>query len=178
MVRSHPFDLFGLLCGIALAFMPSITGAQGEPRPFAWDLARGVLIDPTTYVPAVLSYESQRMDWKTSQVLFERGWMEANPGLTVSGRPNDVPLSNQAGGRLMRKETLSWFGQSLINNTAVGIFERVLVARNPKHRKLIHALSWAERISFASYTAYLASVEHFRQAGKNRQLARAYGYSQ
>ena len=44
---------------LAVMLVPAHTAGQTtEPaRPFAWDVARAVLIDPTTYVPAIVSYE-------------------------------------------------------------------------------------------------------------------------
>jgi hypothetical protein len=51
--------------------------AQGdEARPLVWDVARAVLVDPSTYAPALISYEAIRQDWKTSQILFANGWLE------------------------------------------------------------------------------------------------------
>lgn len=178
MAPFRRFELLGLVCGIVIAFVPSLARAQDKPRPFVWDIARSVLIDPTTYAPAVLSYEAQRLDWKTSQVFLDRGWVEQNPRFTVSGRPNDVAVSYEAGNQKIRREALVRLQQSITNNLAIGIGERVLIARYPEHRKLFRVLSWVERISVASYMSYLASAEHFRQASKNRQLARANGYAQ
>jgi hypothetical protein len=169
--------LIVLACGIALLFVPLSVTAQEEPRPLVWDIVRGVLIDPTTYAPAVLSYEAQRWDWKTSQVLLERGWLEQNPRFTISGRPNDVPMTYEAGTRQIRKEALARLQWSVTNNLATGICERVLIARYPNHGKLVRTISWIERISVSSYMSYLASIEHFRQVSKNRRLAREYGYA-
>jgi hypothetical protein len=45
-------------------------------------LAKSVALDPTTYAPAGLSYESSRMDWTTSYVFFQHGWLERNPRYT------------------------------------------------------------------------------------------------
>ena len=66
--------------------------------------------------------------------------------------------------------------ESLINNAAANIFERVLANKYPQHRKLFKVLSWAERIAFASYVSYMASANHFTQNGRNRQLAIQFGY--
>jgi len=142
-----------------------------------WDLARSVLIDPTTYAPAALSYGAQRLDWKTSRVLLDHGWLEQNPRFTVSGRPNDVAISYAAGNRKIRQEALVQLQQSVTANLVIGIGERVLVARYPQHRKLFWALSWGGRITAASWMAYLASAEHIRQIRTNGRLAAAYGYS-
>ena len=59
--------LMSLVPVAALAHAPA-----EEPRPFAWDVARAVLIDPTTYAPALISHEAIRQDWKTSRQQRER----------------------------------------------------------------------------------------------------------
>lgn len=171
-------SLIGGVLLAALALAPLAARAQETPRPFVWDLARGVLIDPTTYAPAALSYTAQHLDWKTSRVLLDRGWLEQNPRFTVTGRPNDVAISHAAGNRKIRQETLARLGQSVTVNLGIGIGERILVARYPTHRKLFKALSWGGRISAASWMAYLGSAEHIRQIRTNRRLAAANGYSQ
>jgi hypothetical protein len=62
-----------MLVGLA----PASVLAQGdEARPLVWDVARAVLVDPSTYAPALISYEAIRQDWKTSQILFANGWLE------------------------------------------------------------------------------------------------------
>jgi hypothetical protein len=165
-----------MLLGLVPA--PALAQAQAEaPRPFAWDVARAVLIDPTTYAPALISYEAIRQDWKTSQVLFANGWLEANPRFTVSGRPNDVPVSYAEGTRRIRGAALRMFQYSAVNNTSARVVERLLVARYPHRKRLIRALSWAERIAFASLLTYTNSADHLRQASTNRRLARGYSYT-
>ena len=177
MARVHS-PLIGAVLAAMLAFaVPLTVRAQDVPRPFVWDLARGVLIDPTTYAPAALSYGSQRLDWKTSRVLIDHGWLEQNPRFTVSGQPNDVAISYAAGNRKIRREALAQLQQSVTVNLVIGIGERILVARHPEHRKLFRALSWGGRITAASWMAYLVSAEHFRQIGTNHRLAAEYGYS-
>ena len=161
---------------LALA-VPLTALAQDVPRPLVWDLARSVLIDPTTYAPAALSYGAQRLDWKTSRVLIDHGWLEQNPRFTVSGRPNDVAISYAAGNKKIRREALAQLQQSVTANLLIGIGERILVAKYPEHGKLFRALSWGGRITAASWMAYLASAEHFRQIGTNRRLTHEYGYS-
>jgi hypothetical protein len=178
MARFRHVQLAAVVCGVVIAFVPSLAEAQDVARPLVWDIARSVLIDPTTYAPAALSYEAQRLDWKTSQVFLDRGWLEQNPRFTISGRPNDVAMSYKAGNQEIRSEALARLQWSVSNNVATGICERILIARYPEHRKLFHVLSWVERISVASYVSYLASIDHFRQASRNRQRAREYGYSE
>lgn len=168
-------------CGaLLLSFLlvtPSIALAQSDAESsLAWDVAKSVLMDPTTYAPATLSYTAQRMDWKSSQPLFRNGWNERNELFTMSGRPNDRPISYEDGNRKIRRMALLHLQESVVNNVAANLFERVLAEKYPQHRKLFKTLSWVERIAFSSYVSYLASVNHFKQAQRNQEMARQYGY--
>jgi hypothetical protein len=117
-----------------------------------------------------------KMDWQSSQPLFRNGWVEQNRLFTVSGRPNDVPISFAAGNKKIRNMALLHLQESIVNNAAANIFERVLAEKYPQHRTLFKVLSWVERIAFASYVSYAASASHFKQTGRNRQLALQYGF--
>ena len=170
------FFLWIFLFVLAVMCTPCAVLAQTEGRSNAVvDLTKAVLLDPTTYAPAALSYTSQRMDWKSSQVLFSAGWLEHNSHYTVSGRADDTPISFEAGNRQIRQAAIAHLQESLVNNLATQIFERSLTQKYPEHRKLLKTLGWVERISFSSYVGYLASVEHFHQSQKNLAMARQYG---
>ena len=161
----------------ALVLTPAIASAQGETDSNVfWDVTKAVVFDPTTYAPATLSYTSMKMDWDSSQALFRNGWMEQNRLFTVSGRPNDLPLSFADGNKKIRNMALLHLQESVVNNVAANIFERVLAEKYPDHRKLFKVLSWVERIGFASYMSYAASANHFRQTERNRQLVVQFGY--
>jgi hypothetical protein len=165
-----------LLLSIIL-LTPGVASAQGEnDTNLFWDVTKAVVFDPTTYAPATLAYTSMKMDWDSSQTLFRNGWVEQNHRFTVSGRPNDKPLSFADGNSKIRNMALLHLQESIINNAATNVFERVLAAKYPQHRKLFKVLSWAERIAFASYVSYAASANHFKQVERNRQLAIQYGY--
>lgn len=156
---------------------PAIASAQAETDSnFFWDVTKAVVFDPTTYAPATLSYTSMKMDWESSQTLFRHGWVEQNHRFTISGRPNDVPVSFGEGNKRIRQMALLHLQESLVNNVAANVFERVLAEKYPQHRKLFKVLSWVERIAFASYVSYVASASHFKQTERNRQLAIQYGY--
>jgi hypothetical protein len=156
---------------------PTIASAQSDTESnIVWDVTKAVLFDPTTYAPATLSYASMKMDWDSSQTLFRNGWVEQNRLFTISGRPNDLPVSYAEGNKRIRRMALMHLQESLINNVAANVFERVLADKYPQHRKLFTVLSWVERIAFASYVSYAASASHFKQVGRNRQLAIQYGY--
>jgi len=140
-------------------------------------VARAALIDPTTYAPALISHEAIRQDWKTSQVLFANGWLEENPRFTASARPSDVPIGYDEGMSRIRRSALTILQYSAVNNVSANVVERLLVARYPQRKRLIRALSWAERIAFASLLTYNNSADHIRQASTTRRLAREYGYT-
>ena len=161
----------------ALVLTPITASAQSETdSSLFWDLTKSVVFDPTTYAPAAISYTSMKMDWKSSQPLFRNGWVEQNHRFTVSGRPNDVPVSFADGNKKIRHMALMHLQESVINNVATNLFERVLVQKYPQHRKLFKTLSWIERIAFSSYMSYVASANHFKQAQRNNELALQYGY--
>ena len=121
------------LTALVLGLSPTVVSAQFDDRPpFAWDVARAVLIDPTTYAPALISYEAGRSDWKTSQVLFAHGWLEKNPRYTVSGRANDMPVSYDEGTRRIRTTALVVLQYSVLNNVGVNVAERLLIRRYPE----------------------------------------------
>jgi hypothetical protein len=156
---------------------PALASAQNESdSSLFWDVTKSVVLDPTTYAPATLVYTSMKLDWQSSQLLFQNGWVEQNRRFTLSGRPNDTPISFADGNRKIRQMALLHLQESIVNNAAANLFERVLSQKYPQHRKLFKILSWAERIAFASYVSYVASAEHFRQTERNQQLARQYGY--
>jgi len=171
------------ICGLWVLSLfliaPSVALAQSEDTqqtPVVWSVAKSVLIDPTTYAPAALAYTSLRMDWTSSQPLFRAGWLEHNQLFTVSGRPNDKPISYDAGNRKIQRMALLTLQESIVNNISANVFERLLSEKYPQHRKLFKALSWVERIAFSSYVSYLASSNHFKQTQLNQEIARQNGY--
>ena len=168
-----------LVAALTALLLSSATGAiaqdRGE-RSFTADVIARVVLDPTTYAPAALAYDANMRDWRTSQPFFQHGFYESNARFTVSGLPNDVAVSYGAGQRIIRADTLESLKRSAINNFAEGIIERMLVNKYPNHRKLLRAVGWAQRISFASFKAYRLSAPHYRQAAQNEQLAVQLGF--
>ena len=151
--------------------------AQDRERPsFIADVFTRVVADPTTYTPALLGYDATMRDWNSSQPFFRYGFHERNGRFTISGMPNDVPVSYGAGRRIILADAFVTLERSVVNNLADQIIERILVERYPNHRKLVRALGWAQRISFASFKSYRLSAEHYRQARENEQLARQFGF--
>jgi hypothetical protein len=159
---------------LATLGVPSIVVAQDQSS--SWVITKSVFLDPATYTPSVLSYVSQRLDWDSSQPFFRHGDTEHNPGDTVSGRPDDVAISYDAGNTRILQRSISAFEVSLVNNVSNQVIQRVLISRHPEHRRLFHALGLVEPISFASYVSYQTSASHFSQWQVNEQLARQRGY--
>ena len=170
--RARAFGLVLLCLGLPIA-----TFAQATDKPsFPVNVFKRVVFDPTTYVPAAIAYQAYRLDWNTSQVLFQHGFKEVNPRFTVSGFPLDDPISYQAGNRRILGDALRVLGTSLINNFIENVFEHALLKSDPVHRRFIRTLGWIERITFASYLTYQQSRQHFQQAARNQQMASQYGF--
>jgi hypothetical protein len=164
-----------LVAGLVALMGPAAAHAEDWPSA-AGGIFKQVVFDPTTYSPAITSYTAERLDWKSSQIFFEHGYVEHNPQFTVSGFADDIPVSYDVGKRIILRNALEDLATSLIHNTAVRIIEREILIRHPKREKLIRAISWIERISFAVSLASIQSVDHFQQWRRNEQLARELGY--
>jgi hypothetical protein len=163
--------LTALLCSAPSAM------AQGQDQsPLLATLAKQVILDPTTYAPAIISYQATYLDWKTSQPFFQHGYFEQNPRFTISGLPNDVAVGYGEGNRRILIDALGTFEASVINNAASRLMERSLLERHPEHRKLIRTVGWIERSVVASYLSYILSQAHYRQWQQNQHLAQQMGY--
>jgi hypothetical protein len=151
------------------------TAQDQQPSSPVISIVKEVVLDPTTYAPAVIAYDATMRDWNSSQPFFRNGYMELNPRFTISGLPNDVPLSYAAGNRRILSDAFGNLGMSLVNNFTDRVFERKLMERYPGHRKIVRAVGWIERLSFNGYMSYALSAAHYRQAQANTAQARALG---
>jgi len=166
-----------MLLVIASLCLPSTLSAQDDRRPsFLAELARGVAFDPTTYAPAIITYDARMRDWKTSQIFFQHGYLERNPKFTATGLPYDTPLTYEAGREVILRDAVVHLQVSAIHNAGTRSLERVLIERHPDKRTLIRVLGWIERTAFASYLAYQLSHQHYRQARENQRLAVTLGW--
>ena len=170
--------LASILLVAVVAWFPRVALAEGqEPKPpSVGGILKKVALDPTTYAPALLSYDATLRDWKTSQVFFANGFHEWNERFTVSGLPNDSPVSYSVGRQRILKDTLITLQISALNNFATHTVEGLLVQRFPKHRRLIKTLAVIDRVVSASYMSYRLSAKHYQQASYNTALARSLGY--
>ena len=146
-----------------------------DSSPLA-DVIKGVVFDPTTYAPALVSYHATMRDWETSQPFFRQGYVERNRRFTVSGRPNDAPIGFEAGRNLILRDTLTTLGVSAVQNATSRLVERALLERYPEQRTLVKTLGWVQRIAVGSFMTYHLSAAHYRQAALNARLARELGY--
>jgi hypothetical protein len=158
-----------IVCGL----LPSQAFAQDTSESSSLGpFARRVLLDPTTFAPAILTYDATMRDWNSSQPLFQTGlYVEHNPNFTISGRPDDVPLDYATGKRQILKDSFAVFELSLVNNAANAVLERVLTDRMPEHRKRLRVLGTVERIAFAASLTYFEAMPHYRQWQKNTGMA-------
>ena len=139
--------------------------AQDQDRPsFLGSIAKQVVLDPTTYAPAIIAYDATMRDWNTSQPFFKNGFMEHNSRFTISGRANDLPVTYGEGKRRILADAATNFGMSALNNFTGRIFERVLTERYPEHRK--RGPPAGERFR-SVYMSYVLSKDHYQQADLN-----------
>jgi hypothetical protein len=164
-----------LVLMISVLAVPAAAQSQdsGGDKNSVWSVTKGVLLDPTTYAPAAISYSATTLDWNTSQVFFQNGFVERNPRFTISGRSSDTPISFDAGNRRIMGDSLAILQMSALHNAGSQVLERVLIAKNPEHKKLIKTLGWIERIAVSSYWSYTLSEQHWRQWRWNQQTAQS-----
>ena len=165
-----------VLVALAMLLSPCGVFAQDQERPSAaWDVTKRVVLDPTTYAPAILGYDATMRDWNSSQPFFRYGFVERNSRFTITGLPNDVAVGYEDGRHRILADAFANLQMSLVNNATDAIVERVLIQRYPEHRTLFRTLGWVEKISFASFMSYRLSADHYRQWQQNEQASRQLG---
>jgi hypothetical protein len=162
-----------LLAGLMFS---SAVFAQDEKPSGTAAVAKQVLADPTTYVPAVLTYGALQLDWNSSQRFFKNGFVEDNARYTQSGLPHDRAMSYGAGNAKLVGDSLAILPASIANNALNRFIQRGLTERSPEHRRLWSTLAWIERAAFASYSSYVVAGPHLEQWRKNQRLAKELGY--
>jgi hypothetical protein len=163
---------------VALMMLVASSGAAQDQdhASFVPDVVKKVILDPTTYAPAIVAWEATRLDWQSSQIFFRNGLFEHNPRFTVSGRGDDTAIGYAAGNRQIFTDSIANLQLSLVNNVSERVMERLLMPRYPNHRKLLRTIGWIERSAMASYWSYRLSAGHFRQWQENERRARQLGY--
>src|SRR6266540_3839765 len=103
-----------------------------EQQPsFLGDAFKRVILDPTTYAPAVIAYDATMRDWNSSQPFFGHGYYEHNERFTITGRPNDFPVAYAVGRQRILADAFLNLQMSLANNVADRVFELMLLDRFP-----------------------------------------------
>jgi len=172
----QPHKLVLILASVALLWAPPAS-AQGQgPWTFTSSILKSVARDPATYAPGPLKYQAMRLDWDSSQIFFQHGFVERNPRYTASGLPNDVALSHAAGSRRLALDSAVVLGQAATVSLAERAAEGLLIRRFPQHRKVMLVAGRAVRILGASYLSYSTSMAHFQQWRRNERLARRLGF--
>jgi len=162
---------------LVLCLTPLSATAQDRQQPsLLTDVAKRVLLDPTTYAPAILEYDATMRDWNSSQAFFQNGFAESNWHFTVTGRANDTAVGYEAGRRQILHDALMHLQVTAVHNVASGVIEHVLIDRYPERRRLLRTIGWIERMAFSSWTAYQLASPHYRQWRENERLARQLGY--
>jgi hypothetical protein len=170
--------VFCISCTALTLLWTSFASAQDRPpSSFVSDVVKGVVFDPTTYAPAMVTYGATRLDWGSSQVFFQLGFAEHNARYTVSGVSDSAAVSRRAGNRRIAADSLGVLLKvSLVHNVTERVIERVLIRQYPNHQKLWRVVGLVERIVGASYLSIALSAKHVRQWQQNERLARQLGY--
>jgi hypothetical protein len=165
-----------LVAVMILASAAAVSAQDRDQGFFLTDVVKNVVLDPTTYAPAVVVWTVTRLDWQSSQVFFQHGWSEHNPRFTLSGRSNDMPISYGAGNRQIASDAIALLEFSVINNVSARVTERLLTRRYRNHRKLLRTIGWVERSAVASYWSHRLSADHLGMWRENVRTARQLGY--
>ena len=144
--------------------------SKGETRSLLGETFLRVVKDPTTYALPPIVYTAHRLDWDSSQKLFEHGYLEANPNFTLTGRIDDAPISHEAGKRKILRYSLSMVGRSALNNGITAIVERRLIEKAPHRRRLIRTLGWIERGFVTAYWSYRLTHNQVSQWRDNERV--------
>jgi hypothetical protein len=143
---------------------------EGGHRSVFGEVFTRVAKDPTTYALPPIVYTAHRLDWDSSQKLFARGYLEANPNFTLTGRVDDIPISHAAGNRRILRYSASMIGRSALNNGICALVERRLIDKAPQHRKLIRTLGWVERGFATAYWSYRLTHNQVGQWRDNERV--------
>jgi hypothetical protein len=174
--RPRWFTTTAIIVLLVLSSTPHVFAQEHDRSSAVADVFKGVVFDPTTYAPALVQYDSMMRDWNTSQPFFQQGYLERNARFTISGRPNDFPVSYTAGKNQILRDSLATLGVSAAQNLTSRLVERALLARYPDHPKVVKTIGWIQRIAVGSLLSYRLSAPHYRQAGLNAQRARELGF--
>ena len=169
------FAAYTIVAVFILSKAQFVSAREDKKSSVFADAVKGVVLDPTTYAPALIGYDATMRDWKTSQPFFRDGFLEHNARFTVSGQPDDAAVSYSVGRNRIVKDAVATLGVTAAQNASSRLAERALSALYPDHRKLVKTIGWIQRISLASLMSYHLSASHYHQAHVNARRATELG---
>ena len=166
---------FGSCLIVYALLVPCAAFAQERESSVIGSAIKATFLDPTTFAPAVFTYDGTMRDWNTSQPFFRNGFVEQNARFTRSGRPGDIAISYEAGRNQILRDSMSVLAVSAVHNFGTRLIEEGLRERFPEHRKLVTVLGWIERSAVASALSYGLAGPHYRQARLNQRMMNDLG---
>ena len=73
-----------MMITLVLANTPAASAQDDKSSSAFADVVKGVVLDPTTYAPALIGYDATMRDWNTSQPFFRNGFVEHNQRFTLT----------------------------------------------------------------------------------------------
>jgi len=171
-----PYNLVLALACVTLLWSTAASAQTSEPSSSISRILKAVGRDPVTYTPVVMKFTAMSLDWESSQIFFRHGFVEHNERYTVSGRPDDVPISHAAGRRKLAMDSLTLLARTVPQSLAERATERLLVRVFPQHKKAMVVAGRAIRILGASYMSYTTSRANIRRWQRNERLAHQMGF--
>jgi len=171
-----PNTLALVLACVALLWSAGASAQTKEPSPSVSAIIKSVARDPATFAPVALKYVAMRLDWESSQIFFQHGFVEHNSRYTISGLEDDLAVSHGTGRRRLAMDSLKLLTRTVPQNFAERATEALLIRRFPQHRTLFLVAGRAARIASASYLAYSWSRPNIGQWRRNERLAAQMGF--
>ena len=170
-------SVFRAMAIALLVALASPASAQEQaPAPLLTGVVKAVILDPTTYAPAIVAWEATRLDWRSSQVFFQLGWTEHNARFTTSGLGDDTAIGYAAGNRKIAMDALANLRLSVVNNFSSRLVERLLIRRYPTRARSFVPSAGSSESRSRRYWTHRLSADHFRQWQENERRARQFGY--
>ena len=159
-----------LLAGIFCVATSNAIAQDQDRSSFVGSIVKQVAFDPTTYAPSHhrLRRHHARLEDIPAVLPGTASWSTTR-GLRSAAEPTIVPLPYADGKKRILADAAANLGMSALNNFTGRVFERMLTERYPKHRKIVRAVSWIERISFGVYMSYLLSKRPLPAGGAECQ---------
>ncbi len=151
----------------------SVSAQVQDHASFVPDVVKNVILDPTTYAPAIVAWTATHLDWPSSQIFLQNGSVEHHARFTVNGRGDDTTIGYASGNRQIVADAIANLQLSLVDNVSARVVQRLLMPRYPHHRTLLRTIG--EKCDGVVWS-YRQSAGHFRQWRANQQRVHQLGY--